>query len=78
MQTDLDRSDLRILEVLQEHGHLSAAEVGERLGMTASTCWRRVSRLEEAGVIRARVARGSWACWAVRALRGAAVRVRAG
>ncbi len=56
MQSELDRSDLRILHLLQEHGHLSAAEVAERLGMTASTCWRRVSRLEELGVIRARVA----------------------
>src|SRR5579862_10037785 len=56
MQADLDRGDLRILHLLQEHGHLSAAEVAERLGMTASTCWRRISRLEEAGVIRSRVA----------------------
>ena len=56
MQVELDRSDLRILKLVQEHGHLSAAEVAERLGMTSSTCWRRLSRLEEAGVIRARVA----------------------
>jgi Lrp/AsnC family transcriptional regulator len=56
VQADLDRGDLRILELLQEHGHLSAAEVAERLGMTPSTCWRRVSRLEESGVIARRVA----------------------
>ena len=56
MQTDLDRSDARILDLIQEHGNLSAAEVAERLGMTASTCWRRMSRLEESGVIRKRVA----------------------
>src|SRR6185437_11860139 len=53
---DFDRSDLRILELLQQQGQLSSAEVAERLGMTASTCWRRVSRLEEQGVIRKRVA----------------------
>ncbi|HYM27532.1 MAG TPA: Lrp/AsnC family transcriptional regulator [Steroidobacteraceae bacterium] len=53
---NLDRSDLRILELLQQQGQLSSAEVAERLGMTASTCWRRVSRLEEQGVIRRRVA----------------------
>jgi Lrp/AsnC family transcriptional regulator len=52
----LDRADLRLLEVLQEHGNLSAAELAERLGMTASTCWRRVTRLEELGVLRKRVA----------------------
>jgi Lrp/AsnC family transcriptional regulator, cysteine-sensing transcriptional activator len=56
MQAELDRGDARILELIQEHGDLSAAEIAERLGMTASTCWRRVSRLEELGVIRKRVA----------------------
>lgn len=56
MQADLDRGDARILELIQEHGDLSAAEIADRLGMTASTCWRRVSRLEELGVIRKRVA----------------------
>ena len=56
MQSELDRSDLRILDVLQEHGNLSAAEIAERLRLTASTCWRRMSRLEETGVIRKRVA----------------------
>src|ERR1700751_496956 len=52
---DLNRADLRILEVLQEHGNLSAAELAERLGMTASTCWRRVTRLQGHGGIRNRV-----------------------
>lgn len=56
MQADLDRGDARILDLIQEHGDLSAAELAERLGMTASTCWRRVSRLQELGVIRKRVA----------------------
>ena len=56
MQPELDRPDLRLLEVLQEHGVLSAAELAERVGVTASTCWRRVTRLEELGVIRKRVA----------------------
>ena len=56
MQPDLDRGDLRILNLLQEHGNLSAAEIAERLSLTASTCWRRVTRLEEQGVIVKRVA----------------------
>jgi len=55
VQVELDRSDLRLLEQVQEHGDLSAADIAERLGMTASTCWRRMSRLQQLGVIRKRV-----------------------
>ena len=53
---DLDRGDLKILELVQERGALSAAEVAERVGMTPSTCWRRLTRLEQSGIIRKRVA----------------------
>lgn len=55
MQVELDRGDLRILEVLQHHGNLSAADIAEKVDMTTSTCWRRITRLEEQGVIKARV-----------------------
>jgi Lrp/AsnC family transcriptional regulator len=53
---ELDRTDLRILALLQEEAALSASEVAERLGLTPSTCWRRISRLEATEVIRKRVA----------------------
>src|SRR5450432_2415925 len=56
MQPSLDRTDLRILELMQEHGDLSAGQVAERLDLTSSTCWRRITRLQELGVIRKRVA----------------------
>ncbi len=56
MQPELDRTDVRILDLLQSHGDLSAAQVAERLSLTASTCWRRITRLEEQGVILRRVA----------------------
>ncbi|MFO1401804.1 MAG: Lrp/AsnC family transcriptional regulator [Steroidobacteraceae bacterium] len=55
-RADLDATDRRILEVLQADGTLSAAEVAARVGATATTCWRRINQLEQAGVIRARVA----------------------
>jgi Lrp/AsnC family transcriptional regulator len=55
VQTELDRVDLRILDLLQQHANLSAADVAERLNLTTSTCWRRVARLEESGVIRRQV-----------------------
>jgi Lrp/AsnC family transcriptional regulator len=52
----LDRTDRRILEVLQREGALSTAEVANRVGVAAATCWRRITQLEKAKVIRARVA----------------------
>ena len=55
MHPDLSRTDLRILDLVQEHGDLSAAEIAERLGMSTSTCWRRLGRLTELGVIKRRV-----------------------
>jgi Lrp/AsnC family transcriptional regulator len=51
---DLDRTDLKILDVLQRDASLSAAQVGERVGVTAPTAWRRIMRLEQTGVITGR------------------------
>lgn len=48
---DLDAIDRRVLRVLQEDGDLSAAELGARAGLSAAAAWRRVDRLERAGVI---------------------------
>ena len=52
----LDEIDRGILEILQEDASLSAAQVAERVGLSASPCWRRMQRLEKSGVIRKRVA----------------------
>ena len=49
--TNLDRTDLKILDVLQGEGSLSAAQVGERVGVTAPTAWRRITHLQKSGVI---------------------------
>ncbi len=54
-QTKLDKFDLRILRELQLRADLSVAELGERIGLSHTPCWRRIRRLEEAGVIRERV-----------------------
>lgn len=51
-----DRVDLKILSLLQEDASLSLAEVSERVGLSATPCWRRIQALQEAGVIRKRVA----------------------
>lgn len=56
MPTDLDSIDIRILEQLQRNGSMPNNELAERVGLSPAPCWRRVKRLEEAGVIRQRVA----------------------
>jgi Lrp/AsnC family leucine-responsive transcriptional regulator len=53
---ELDRTDFRILEVLQKHGRLSNQEVAERVSLSPSPCLRRIKRLEDRGVIRQYVA----------------------
>ena len=52
----LDRTDLRILSALQKDASLSTAEIAQRVGLSQSPCWRRISLLEANGVIRKRVA----------------------
>jgi DNA-binding Lrp family transcriptional regulator len=51
---DLDDTDRAILRALQEDATLKAAELGRRLGVSQPVAWRRVRRLEEAGVIKGR------------------------
>ncbi len=48
----LDDIDRRILQRLQQEGRLSNAELADKVGLSASPCWRRVKALEDAGVIR--------------------------
>jgi Lrp/AsnC family transcriptional regulator len=51
----LDAVDARILDLIQHDAGLSVAEVAERVGLSSSPCWRRIKRLEDAGVIQRRV-----------------------
>ena len=53
---DLDAMDRRILGELQRDGTLSADQLSERVSLSRNACWRRVRRLEDEGVITARVA----------------------
>jgi Lrp/AsnC family transcriptional regulator len=53
---ELDGFDRQILALLQEDASLSAAEIGTRIGLSQSPCWRRISQLEQAGYVRRRVA----------------------
>jgi Lrp/AsnC family transcriptional regulator len=52
----MDGIDRELLHLLQQDASLSARELGERVGLTATPCWRRVQSLEKQGVILGRVA----------------------
>ena len=54
--TDLDTFDLKILSELQRDGRLTNGELADRIGLSASQCSRRRTRLEKANVIRGYVA----------------------
>ena len=52
----MDGLDRKILACLQADASLSIAEIAERVGLSATPCWRRIQNMEKSGVIRARVA----------------------
>ncbi len=52
----MDATDRKILSVLQEDASLSVAEIGSRVGLSSTPCWKRIQRLEADGVIERRVA----------------------
>ena len=52
----MDAIDRKILAVLQEDSSLSVAEVGSRVGLSSTPCWKRIQKLEAEGVIQKRVA----------------------
>ena len=52
----MDVIDRKILSVLQEDAALSVAEIGSRVGLSSTPCWKRIQRLETEGVILKRVA----------------------
>ena len=51
-----DETDRRILACLQEDAAQPVADVARRIGLSSTPCWRRIQKLDEAGVIRGRVA----------------------
>ncbi|MEE2775159.1 MAG: Lrp/AsnC family transcriptional regulator [Acidobacteriota bacterium] len=52
----MDDIDRAILRHLQEDATLSHQQIGDRVGLTITPCWRRIQKLERDGVIRRRVA----------------------
>ena len=50
------KADLQILAELQRNAALSTAELADKVNLSQSPCWRRVSKLEQEGVISRTVA----------------------
>jgi Lrp/AsnC family transcriptional regulator len=52
----MDAIDRKILAVVQQDASLSVAEIGQRVGLSSTPCWKRMQRLEAEGVITRKVA----------------------
>ena len=47
----MDAIDRKILQALQANARASLQDIGQQVGLSASPCWERVRKLEQAGVI---------------------------
>ena len=52
----MDEFDKKILTLLQADASLSNSDIAERVGLSPTPCWRRIRMMEEAGIIKRRVA----------------------
>ena len=52
----MDKIDRKILTLLQKDATMPVAEIGRKVGLSTTPCWRRIQKMEEDGVIRGRVA----------------------
>ena len=53
---ELQTIDVEILKLLQRDASTSTGAIAEQLNLSQSPCWRRINRIEQAGLIRKRVA----------------------
>jgi Lrp/AsnC family transcriptional regulator len=54
---EIDKVDREIICLLQQDAELSAAAIGEKIGLSQSPCWRRIQRLREEGLIQGQAMR---------------------
>ena len=52
----MDPIDRKILGLLQQDAGLSIAEIASRVGLSQTPCWKRIQKMEQARIIKARVA----------------------
>lgn len=51
MTSNIDRTDRKILDILQRQGRISMTDLAEQIGLSTSPCAERVKRMERDGVI---------------------------
>ena len=51
-ESSFDKSDMAILRILLEDSRRTLQEIGAVVGLSPTTCWSRIKKLEGAGVIR--------------------------
>ena len=51
----MDDIDLRLVKQLQLNPDLALTELSRRLGLSKTTCWNRIQRLEEKGIVQGKV-----------------------
>ena len=51
----MDSTDRKILAILQEDASVSVADISKRVNLSQTPCWRRIQKLEEAGIIQRHV-----------------------
>ncbi|MEF7615126.1 Lrp/AsnC family transcriptional regulator [Aquincola sp. MAHUQ-54] len=52
MRSDIDTVDRQLLAALQTNARLTTGELAQMAGLSQSPCWRRIRRMEEAGLIK--------------------------
>ena len=55
----MDEVDRKLLALLQQDATVAMAELAEQVGLSATPVWKRIQKLEQAGVILGRVAHGA-------------------
>jgi Lrp/AsnC family transcriptional regulator len=54
---ELDRLDREILRLLASDASLSLEKIADKIALTSTPCWKRIRRMEEAGIIKGRIAK---------------------
>lgn len=52
----MDRTDRKILMLLQQDATLPVADIAKRVGLSTTPCWRRIQKMEEDKIIERKVA----------------------